>query len=1325
MLAQPISAKTPASDLREAKRLQALRAYPILDTQPERCFDELTELAAQTCGVPYCTLTLLDEKRQWFKSVHGLDLTETPRATGFSHDTAQGRELFEVPDAQRDARFAGSPWVTEPPHIRFYAGVPLITGEGHALGTLAVLDREPRRLTKVQRRGLIILARQAMDQLELRMQRLHLQREEERLQSQLAMERRHLHDALRLAGVGSWRRCLVEGHLTWTEEVFRIFGFRPGEKNPTFDDFLSMVHPDDRETFLWARKRALARREPLDIEHRIIRADGKVRFLHERAEFITNAGGEAIAIAGTVEDVTERTASDAALRESERKYREIVQTSPDLIIALKEEQITFVNMAGMLMLRATFVEQVVGRPVLELLHAQHRAAVEKILEKLREAPASAPPMEVKLLAVDGAELDVEMRALSFPSGDKVALQLHCRDISERLRAQAAMRAGEQRLRQTMDALPLAAYTCDRDGLITYCNERAREVWGRFPRLNHQPERFCGSVRMLRLDGTPLPHEESLMAQTLREEKPLGGTEYIVVRPDGQLRNVVAHTNPFFDPEGALVGAVNVLMDVTERRKTQAALQASEERFTTVAKAATDAIWDWDLQTDLVWWSDGIQSLFGYAPAEIPADGHAWLARIHPNDQARVMESIYNVLESGDDWQEEYYFQRRDGTYAYVLDRGYVIRDAARKPVRMVGGMTDRSERRRIEKELEESEAKFRELAENIDAVFFNFDVHSGKLLYISPGYERIWGRSCQSAYEDPISFLDAVDPKDVASVRAVIQPEPSGSQRDIEFRILGADGEVKWIHAHYSPVINGEGKMERLVGTARDITERKLGRQRILEQAALLDKAHDAIIVRDLEHRVTYWNKSAERIYGWSNQEIQGRSIVTALQMEEVEFLQASCELLANGEWSGELRQRTKQGEELIVGARWTLVSDDQGQPRSVLCIHTDVTERKRMEEHFLRVQRMDSLGTLAGGIAHDLNNVLAPIMMSIDLLKLSCRDSQDMAILSTIEISAKRGSEMVQQVLSFARGVEGRRLVINPAEVVRDVRQMMQETFPKNIDLQVCCQEAVAAFMGDPTQIHQVLINLCVNARDALPQGGRIALRAENTTVDAAYAALYPNAKPGRYVVLSVTDNGSGIPASVQDKIFDPFFTTKELGKGTGLGLSTVLAIVKSHGGFVRFETAVGQGSCFMIHFPAHDSSRQEPTDAADHSHPRGQGETVLVVDDEESVRQITRQTLEAYGYEVLTAGDGAEAIALFAQHARTISAVITDLMMPLMDGPAAIQVMMRMNPKVRIVAVSGLNTSSTAAKLAKLGVKNLLPKPYTAQTLLLVLRQLLDQES
>ena len=505
--------------------------------------------------------------------------------------------------------------------------------------------------------------------------------------------------------------------------------------------------------------------------------------------------------------------------------------------------------------------------------------------------------------------------------------------------------------------------------------------------------------------------------------------------------------------------------------------------------------------------------------------------------------------------------------------------------------------------------------------------------------------------------------------------------------------------------------------------DRLRSQRAIAQQAALLDKATDAIFVRGLDDRITYWSKGAERVYGWSAAEAAGKSSHELLHRDDgKQFRQAMEHVLSSGGWSGELNEFTQGGRQLTIEARWTLLADEQGRPEAIFAINTDVTERKKLESQFLRAQRMESIGTLAGGIAHDLNNLLAPIMLSVGLLQKFATDHEAEEILSVIQQSAKRGASLVQQVLSFARGVEGIRVPVQLTKIVGEVTGIVASTFPKNVVFRTDLAGDLALVQGDPTQLNQVLVNLCVNARDAMPNGGQITITGKNVTIDAHYAVMNRDMTPGDYVRIEVIDSGTGMTKEVIERVFEPFFTTKEVGKGTGLGLSTVLAIVRSHAGFVNVYSELGMGSTFKVYLPALASSAAEQTSGPEPvALPRGNGELILVVDDEAPILNITRQTLEVFGYRVITAVDGAHAIGLFAQRSAEISVVLTDMMMPVMDGPALIAALLRIDPNVRVIAASGLHANGSVAKATSLGIKKFLAKPYSADALLVMLKSVL----
>jgi two-component system, cell cycle sensor histidine kinase and response regulator CckA len=387
----------------------------------------------------------------------------------------------------------------------------------------------------------------------------------------------------------------------------------------------------------------------------------------------------------------------------------------------------------------------------------------------------------------------------------------------------------------------------------------------------------------------------------------------------------------------------------------------------------------------------------------------------------------------------------------------------------------------------------------------------------------------------------------------------------------------------------------------------------------------------------------------------------------------------------------------VIVLSRWTLVSD--GIEKRILTINSDITEKKQLETQFLRSQRLESIGTIASGITHDLNNVLAPICMATELLRSENLRPEAFALISMIDESARRGASIVKQVLTFARGSDGKRTSLDLSFLIKETCKVGTATFPRNIKISFDIQQDLSSVKGDPTQLHQVLMNLCVNARDAMPEGGSLTLAAKNI----------PATNKGQKleVLIEVTDTGMGIPADIVEKIFDPFFTTKEPGKGTGLGLSTVLGIVKSHGGRIQVESTPGKGTRFQLFFPA-ESRTAEGQPNARSPVPKGNGEVILIVDDEPKIRNVTSQTLIHHGYEVLTASDGSEGIIRFAEGKNTIHLVITDLMMPGVDGRTLVKTIRALKPQTKILATSGLAEDESVPAIS------FLKKPFSAEELL-----------
>jgi len=1482
----------------EDKRQQALQEYAILDTPPERDFDEIAELAAQICGVPVALISLVDKDRQWFKSKVGLEVDQTPREYAFcAHVINRPNELLVVTDATKDQRFADNPFVTEPNGIRFYAGAPLVTPSGYALGTLCVFDRVPRDLEPAQRRALEVLSRHVMTQLRLRRQLKYQEQierelresenEQRELSARLQEQRARLLEAQEVGRLGSWETDFNTLQITWSEQSHRIFETDPKTFTPSYQSVLAAVHEKDRE---WTEKifsEAMNVTGTSQLVHRIVTPSGKVKHVEERWRIYRDENGKPVRAVGTCRDITAACLLEEENRQLVRKLSERIKELQALYRAAELLRRDDLGVGQVLRHISSFIPEAMKYPEVTQVRASYGD------ETCMTAGFQETPWKIAAEFVAGGKagrLEVSYRE-ERPAEDEGlfyweerslvnSLAEMLRAYFERQAASLALHNSETSLADAQAIAHLGSWELDfQTGTGNWSAEMSR-LFYRDPTL--PAPNYAEYCDMLHPDDRGAC--EAVMSQI---EKGVSDLVYEhrtnpALGPQRRIRATVHVTR---DETGRGVRATGTALDVTESYETMMRLRQSEERFRLFADTTNDAIWDLDLQLNALWWSEGFHKLFGY-PSGSESSVEHWRSNLHPEDRDRVLKHVDEAMADlkTETYSNQYRFRRADGEYAYVRDRVHILRDASGRPIRLMGGITDLTVIKQAEQNalhhtqalmeivvaLQEASAGNMSLATSIRLMTEHatkiigvdgatIELKVGDKLVVQHGtgvMEKLIGESINikgtlsgmglnstvtlvsnqaqtdervdrkaarefgvhsvmvaPMREDDISIgvLKVVSVRPAAfseehaanlqilaeSFAAIIQrrrftdqvraseeryrllfannPQPMwvvdcetlrflavnetacrqyGYTKEeflkmtvvdirvgddvIDFeeakRLLPVTGRDFGYRMHrmkdgrvvemeiISDGIEFNGRRARLV-LGQNVTDRRQSERKLREQAALLDKAQDAILVRDLDHRITYWNKSAERLYRWKDSEAIGRSARELLYSDPSTFDEATQKLLEEGEWIGELEQKNKAGEPLVVEGRWTLMRDAKGRPASVLAINTDITERKKLEQQFLRAQRLESIGTLAGGIAHDLNNLLAPITLGVQLLRIKDGEKERRVIIDNIERSARRGAELVKQVMSFARGVEGARVAVYLKHVVREVEAIIENTFPKNIRLEISIPPDLWLIMGDPTQLNQVLLNLCVNARDAMPHGGRLQIVAENVTIDKPYAVMNRGVEAGPYVKLEVTDTGTGIPPELLERIFDPFFTTKEQGKGTGLGLATLQGIVRSYGGFVNVYSELGKGTTFKVYLPAQNEAGTEAPDKVTVEMPRGHGEWILVVDDENSVVEVTKQTLEAFGYRVYTASDGAEAISVYAMHRDEIAAVLTDMMMPVMDGPALIAALRRINPRVRVIAASGLSANDHLTSLAQSGVKHFLPKPFTTDTLLRMLRDVLEE--
>jgi two-component system, cell cycle sensor histidine kinase and response regulator CckA len=703
------------------------------------------------------------------------------------------------------------------------------------------------------------------------------------------------------------------------------------------------------------------------------------------------------------------------------------------------------------------------------------------------------------------------------------------------------------------------------------------------------------------NGTQLAALEWPLARTVITSEPTAAEEIRIHRGDGTDGFIRMSSAPVLDEDGKVVAAVAVVVDVTDQRKAERAVRSTDERFKFVARATTDVIWDWDVKTNAVVWNDSVQSVFGHRQNEIYPEIQWWYDHLHPEDRDRVISGLHGVLEhGGSSWSDHYRYQRADGTYASVMDRGYIGRDGACSPLRMIGAITDVTERTRSE-----------------------------------------------------------------AAIRF---------------------------------------------------------------QAQLLNAVQQAVVATDPEGIVIFWNKFAENLYGWSATEAVGKTIQELtpspfLREHEAQIVQRAE---AGESWTGEFLVQGKSAKPFPALLTTAPVKDSSGTIIGFVRVSIDLTERRNLEEQFRQSQKMDAVGRLAGGIAHDFNNLLTVIRLNTEII-LEGFDPTDPRSddVKQIKSAADRASALTRQLLAFSRKQILQPRVLDMNSVVSTVEPMLRRLIGEDVTIVSQCG-ARGYIVADPGQLEQVLVNLVVNARDAMPQGGRISIETKNAVLDETYTSEHAPVMAGHYVMLAVTDTGTGMSVETREHAFDPFFTTKEAGKGTGLGLATVYGIVKQSGGYVWIYSEPGLGTTLKLYFPEvsaatafASSGEKQPADQK-----RKQGsETILLVEDEEAVRGLTCRILERQGYRVIPAQHGRDAMEIAAREQGRIDLVLTDVVMPGMNGRGLVERLVGVRPSIKSLYMSGYTDDDIIRRGFIEPSKSFLQKPFTSDALLQTVRKVLDE--
>jgi len=794
---------------------------------------------------------------------------------------------------------------------------------------------------------------------------------------------------------------------------------------------------------------------------------------------------------------------------------------------------------------------------------------------------------------------------------------------------------------------------------------------------------------------------------------------LIVLADGRLARYLSDLSRDHLKAGLFVAITTALLYVAMRsvvarfEAADAAVRASEERWKFALDGAGDGTWDWDSATKKVFYSPRWKQILGYDIDEVGDLHREWLGRIHPDDSSRVREEFkLHYRGQTAKFQCEHRLRRKDGSYIWVSSQGQIMRRRPDgRPLRAIGTLSDISARKA-------AEARIAGALNFTNAILYSAPVGivtyrpSGETVSANEAAAQFAGCDVEDLLQLNFRELDSWRRHGLVEVAERALRESRTILHATRFTTTF--GRDTWCEMRFAPfVYDGE---QRLLLIVQETTEQRSVTERLELLDAAVAATPTAWIVTDARGVIEWVNPAFTTLTGYSAEEVLGRTMNLLKSGRHPDSFYADLWRTINEGriWQGEMCNRHKSGA--LYDERMTIapVRDREGRIAHYVAMKTDITDERQLEAQLARSQRLESIGLLASGIAHDLNNMLAPIMLAVSLIKDRHRDRETLELLDMMQGAAHRGAGVVQQVLTFARGADGERVQLDVRPLLKELAQLVRETFPRQIRVSVLVPSAPLLVQGDVTQLHQVLLNLAVNARDAMTEGGTLTLKAETVALNAASAIQAPAGQPGVYIKISVADTGSGIPPEVLDQIFEPFFTTKPRGEGTGLGLSTVYGMVRSHGGFVTVDSTPGAGTEFHVLLPAcAEPSPAAPRTAALALPPiSGGGRRVLVVDDEAPIRAVTCKILEKLGFVPVPAEDGLKGLEKLREQPDGYALAVVDLMMPGMDGYKLIRELRSLAPSLPVIVASGMmgdkDGGNGRAVLAALGVRTILMKPF-----------------
>jgi PAS domain S-box-containing protein len=760
------------------------------------------------------------------------------------------------------------------------------------------------------------------------------------------------------------------------------------------------------------------------------------------------------------------------------------------------------------------------------------------------------------------------------------------------------------------------------------------------------------------------------------------------------------------------------------------LNMSAPRLELALDAAGVGIWEWDIQSDRLAWSPKVAPMYGLDPSESPRTPDAYMALVHPDDRPALRVEIRDCLgQRKPDYRTEHRVTWPDGSVHWVAARGRVVWSESGRATHVLGTVMDTTERKRVEEEAQASQHIYEVLINSIDGIVWEVDVASFCFTYVSPQAVRILGHPIER-WREPDFWTNYMHPDDRCwapefCIRAALELR----DHELEYRMIAADGSVVWLHDVISVIVD-QRRPGKLRGVMVDITERKKVEEALRESErhfrAIFDEAPIGLAYVDDGLRIGRVNRAFCQFLGYTHEELTGKSFVEITHPEDVDRDAALSAQTFRGEIASyqiEKRYLRKNGDIVWGLLTATLIRDSSGAVTSGLGMIENITERKAAEDQLRHSQKMEALGLLAGGVAHDFNNLLTAIQgySELSLAKLP-REHFLRGNLEEIVRAGDRATALTRQLLAFGRKQVRRPKVIDLSSTVDAMQRMLRRLIGENIKLLTAVAPKLGTVLADPSQIELVIVNLAVNARDAMPNGGKLTIELSNVHLEKEYARQHREVRPGPYVLLTVSDTGIGMSREVQQRIFEPFFTTKRPGMGTGLGLPTVYGIVKQSEGHIWVYSEEGVGTIFKIYLPSVGQPVEAPAPPPAESEVPGGSESILVVEDDDSVRNMILRILREKGYSLASARDGVEALELCEAGALRFDLLVTDVIMPRMGGRELSEKLQRERPRLKVLFLSGYAHNAMVHHGSLDQGVALIEKPFAKADLLRKIRELLD---